>query len=179
MTTGGPIEAIWNGEHFAPISPYWVRRADKQFARGEVLRLIDEPERSNRSHNHFFASVQNAFDSLPPLWAERFNSPDALRKYCLIKAGFCFSDSITCPSHADALRVAAFVRGADEFALVDVKKSVVTRYTAKSQSYKAMGRDEFKASKEGVLRVLAETLEVTTSELKASEPTALEYMSAI
>lgn len=178
MTDRGPIETIWDGEVFRPTSPYWVRRADREYARGEVIRVVELPERSSAAHNFYFAAVQNAFDSLPPLMAERFSSPDALRKYCLIKSGHCYSDSIVCPSHADAMRVAAFVRGADEFALVDVKKNLVMRFTPKSQSFKAMGKEEFAKSKDDVLRVLSELLGVTAGELKASTatPTALEYL---
>lgn len=162
---GSPIEALWDGKVFRPTSSYMVRRADKQFAKGEILRLVDHGDRSTATHNHYFASVQNAFDNLPPLMAERFSSPDALRKYALIKAGFCTSDSIGCPSHADALRVAAFVRSADEFALVIVSKSMVTRYVAKSQSFKSMGKKEFADSKEAVLRVLSEMIGVAKQEL--------------
>lgn len=178
MTGGGVIEAVWTGEVFQPTSPYWVRRADKEYAKGEVLRIAHVPQRSASSHNHFFASVQSAWENLPPLMAERFNSPDALRKYCLIKSGFCTSDSITCPSHADALRVAAFVRPADEFALITVLKNVVTRYTAKSQSFQAMGKAEFASSKDRVLDVLAEMIGVTTNELKSAQPTERDYLQA-
>jgi hypothetical protein len=176
MSAAAPIECFWNGEVFKPVSPYWVRRADKDYVKGEVYRLADQPVRSTNSHNHFFASVENAWHNLPPLMAERFNSPDALRKYALIKGGFCTSESITCPSHADALRVAAFVRPADEFALVTVSKAIVTRYTAKSQSYKAMGKEEFKASKDKVLDIIAELLGVSGNELRAAEPSQREYL---
>ncbi len=163
--SSGPINCYWTGEVFAPVSPYWARRADKEYGRGEVLRMIDQPERSTNSHNHYFAAIQSAWESLPPLLAERFNSADALRKYALIKGGHCHSDSITCPSHADALRVAAFVRGTDEFALVIVKKGLVTRYTPKSQSYRSMSKAEFQQSKDDVLRVISELLGTSQTEL--------------
>lgn len=166
MSSGAPhIEAIWDGEVFRPISPYWARRADRQFAKGEVLRLMDDPERSTNSHNHLFAAVQEAWRNLPPLMAERFNSPDALRKYALVKSGHCYSESIACPSHADALRVSAFVRSADEFAIVTVAKNVVTRYRPKSQSRQAMSKEEFQRSKDDVLRVISELIGVAKQEL--------------
>lgn len=165
MSGGAPIESIWDGEVFRPVSPYWARRADKQFARGEVLRLIDNPERSTNSHNHLFAAVEEAFKNLPPLMAERFSSPEALRKYALVKSGHCYSESVTCPSHADALRVAAFVRGDDEFAVITVKKNVVTRFRPKSQSRRAMSKEEFQKSKDDVLRVVSEMLGVAKQEL--------------
>lgn len=167
MSGAAPIEAIWDGQVFRPASPYWVRRAAKDYAEGEILHIVDQPERSSKSHNHFFASVHSAWASLPPLMAERFHTPDALRKYALIKAGYCHSDSITCPSHADALRVAAFVRGTDEFAIVTVQKNMVTRYIAKSQSMKMMGKKDFQDSKTKVLEILADMLSVPSELLEA------------
>jgi hypothetical protein len=178
MTSGAPIEAAWDGEVFRPVSPYWVRRADKDFSKGEVLRLVNQQARSTNSHNHYFAAVASAWENLPPLVAERFNSPDALRKYALIKGGYCTSDSITCPSHADALRVAAFVRPTDEFALVTVTKNVVTRYIAKSQSYREMDKKTFAESKDRVLEIIAELIGVTSAELKAAQPTQRDYLAA-
>lgn len=178
MSSGAPIECIWNGAAFRPVTPYWVRRADKEYAKGEVLRLVNQQARSTNSHNHYFAAVANAFDNLPPLVAERFNSPDALRKYALIKGGYCTSESVVCPSHADALRVAAFVRPIDEFALVTVAKNVVTRYVAKSQSYREMDKKTFAESKDRVLEIIAELIGVTSNELKASEPTQRDYLAA-
>lgn len=160
-----PIEAVWNGQVFEPTSPYWVRRADKQFARGEILRIVHAAERSTNSHNHLFAAVEEAWKSLPPLMAERFNSPEALRKYALVKSGHCYTDSVICASRADALRVAAFVRNAEEFSVVTVDKNVVTRYKPKSQSRQAMSKEEFQASKDDVLRVISEMLGVAKQEL--------------
>lgn len=165
MSDCAPIHAFWDGEVFRPESPYWQRRADKRFAKGEVLRLTHNPERSTSSHQHLFAAIDEAFANLPPLLAERFTSPEALRKYCLIKAGHCFSESITCPSHADALRVCRFVQGADAFALVTVNKSVVTRFWAKSIAYRALDKKDFQTVKDNVLRVLSEMIGVAKQEL--------------
>lgn len=168
MSERSPIQCIWDGRAFTPVSDYWIRRAAKDYGEGEVIRMVELPDRSSASHNHFFASVESAWSSLPPLMAERFPSAEHLRKYALIKAGYCYSDSITCPSHADAMRVMAFAKARDEFSLVTVNKNVVTRYTAKSQNFRAMGKIEFQASKDGVLQVIADMLEVSKSELSSA-----------
>jgi hypothetical protein len=165
MTERTPIPCMFNGEAFQPVSPYWERRANREYGKGEVVRLVDQPERSGASHNHFFASVESAWESLPPLLAERWPSSKHLRSYALIKAGYCDIDNVVCASHADAMRVAAFTRAGDEYALVDVKKNVVTRYRAKSQSYRSMGKEEFQASKDAVLRIIAEILDISRQEL--------------
>jgi hypothetical protein len=165
MTERGPIECTWDGEAFKPVSPYWTRRAGREYVLGEVYRMADVPERSAGAHNSFFAEVERAWESLPPLMAERFPSPKHLRSYALIKSGHCYSDSIACPNHAYAMRIAAFVRSSDEFALVTVEKAMVTRFTPKSQSYHSMGKSEFNKSAEDCRRVLAEMLNVSQQEL--------------
>jgi hypothetical protein len=165
MSSSAPIECAWDGEVLRPVSPYWGRRADKQWAKGEVLRIVDQPERSHGSHAHFFAMVQETWRNLPPLLAERFHSPDHLRRYALIRAGFCDAQVIACGSKAVAAQVAAAARKLDEFSLAEVKGSVVHIFTPHSQSYQAMDRARFKESKERVLDVLAEMIGVARQEL--------------
>lgn len=168
MSERPPIECTWDSAAsvFRPTSPYQGRVASKHYGAGEVVRLMELPERSNASHNHLFAAIENTFQSLPPLLAERWPTVTHFRKYVTIKAGHCFSDSITCPSHADALRVAAWARKLDEFALVDVTGKVVTRFSAKSLSYRAIGdKKEFQRIKDKILEVLADQIGVTSGEL--------------
>lgn len=165
MSIEAPIEAIWTGEAFQPTSAYWARRADKQFARGEILRIVHEPERSHSTHAHYFASITEAWRNLPPLMAERFPSPDHLRKWALIKAGYCNTHSMPCSSPTEARRLAAFIRPMDEFSVVSVEKSMVTMFTAMSQSYKAMDKKTFAESKEKVLDIVAAEIGVAKQEL--------------
>jgi hypothetical protein len=184
MTTGNPIECVWDGSAFRPTTPFWARRAAKDYAEGEVLHMADQPERSTKSHAFYFASINSAWKNLPEALADRFPTVDHLRRYALIKTGFCDTQSMPCPSHAAALRFAAFVRPIDEFALITVTDTVVTVYRAKSQSYKAMGREDFNKSKEAVLDVLADMIGVTRTALENQnkdpkrEYTQLEYMQA-
>lgn len=181
MSAPGPIDAFWDNEAevFRPASNYWARRAAKQFAAGEILHLEHVEERSGNSHRHFFAAIQSAFDNLPPLWAEQFKSPEHLRRFCLIKAGICNSQSMPCGTAAAARKFAAFLRPMDEFAVVDVRGSVVTVFTAKSMSYKTMPKDEFQKAKTAVLDALADMLGVTTKELSASAPVQIQHAGAI
>ncbi|APX70740.1 MULTISPECIES: hypothetical protein [unclassified Brucella] len=60
-----PILLSWDGEAFYPASPYWASRADRQFVVGETYNLVEHHDRSNGSHNHYFAAVKNGFDNLP------------------------------------------------------------------------------------------------------------------
>jgi hypothetical protein len=56
------------------------------------------------------------------------------------------------------MRIAAFLRPVDDTAVVRVKDSVVVRWTAKSQSLRAMGRHDFQRSKDAVLAVIDELI---------------------
>jgi len=175
-SSGGPIDAIWDGEVFKPATPYMARRADKQFGRGEVLHLEHVEERSTRSHAHFFARVHEVWANLPPLQAERFKSPEHLRRWALIKAGYCDSQSMPCGTASAAKKFAAFIRPLDEFSVITVNGSVVNVFRAKSQSYRTMSKKEFQESKDKVLEIIADLIGVTGDELKA--PSAAEYLAA-
>lgn len=150
-----PIYFQWDGEAMIPKIP---RLADKHYVVGETYSLIPHEDRSLASHRHYFASINEAHQNLPEDLQERLPTPEALRKYALIRAGFRDERSIACASKAEAQRVAAFVKPMDEFAIVTVEEATVTVYTAKSQSMKAMGKKVFDESKDAVLRVISEMI---------------------
>jgi hypothetical protein len=152
----------WSGEVMTPLHP---RRADAAFVIGEVYTLAEVQGRSAASHNHYFAALNDAWLNLPEDKAERFPTADHLRKWALIRAGYRDERSIVCASKAEAQRVAAFLKPMDDYAVVVVSEAVVTVYTAKSQSVKAMGKQDFQASKDAVLTVLAEMIGVEPAQL--------------
>ena len=45
--------------------------------------------RSKASHDHFFAIINEAWKNLPEDMGDDFPSPEHLRKWALIKSGFC------------------------------------------------------------------------------------------
>ena len=161
-----PILCAWDGEHLTPVGQTWARRADAQWVVGERYSVEIRQERSQASHNHYFASIAEAWQNLPEDLAERFPTPVHLRKWALIKAGYRDETSIVCASKAEALRLAAFVKPMDEFAIIAVSEAVVTRYTAKSQSIKAMGKEVFEASKKAVLDLVAQMIGTTAPTLQ-------------
>jgi hypothetical protein len=73
-----------------------------------------------------------------------------------------------CRSHAEALRVAAFLRPIDEYAVVNVSASTVVMLTARSQSARAMDRKTFEASKTAVLDYIASLVVPATSAARAA-----------
>lgn len=165
-----PILFEWKGDGFAPATPYQARLADKHFVIGEKYPLVEHQERSHRSHAHYFARIHEAWLNLPEDRAEQFQTEEHLRKWALIKAGFHNSDTLVCSSNAEALRTAAFLRPTDTMSVVLVKGSTVTRYTALSQSTRAMGKTDFQRSKDAVLQIISDVVEVSKKDLEGSNP---------
>ncbi len=162
MTVIHPIKFRWTGEAMIPL----VKSvAERQYEVGETYRLEPWEERSPASHRHFFAALRSAWDNLPEHWAERFSTPEHLRKYALIKTGYHDVRTIAARSNAQAADIAAFVKPLDDCAVVVVREATVTVYTAKSQSARAMGKGEFQQSKRDVLEWLATIVGVTTQQL--------------
>jgi hypothetical protein len=142
------------------------RAADRQYVIGEVYTLDVREDRSGPSHRQYFAAINDAWANLPDNLLQRFPSPEHLRAFSLIRAGYANSRQIVCANKTEARRVAAFVRPMNTYALVTVTDGVVTVYEAKSQSYRAMPKGEFQKSKDAVLDILARFLGTTSGELQ-------------
>ena len=142
-----------------PATQRFARIADEHYVIGQKYQMVEHQERSKRSHDHFFASVADAWANLPED-EDRFPTAEHLRKWALIKAGYADERTIVCGSKAEAQRVAAFVKPIDSYAVVLVNGPVVKFYTAQSQSMRAMGKQTFQQSKDAVLKVLDELLAV-------------------
>lgn len=166
MSLALPFRYEGDGE-FRVTGSAWARQADERYVVGAVYRLEPHEDRSFNSHRHFFASIAEAWSNLPELLAQRFATPEHLRKYALVQCGYRDERSIVCASHAEALRVRAFVEPMDDFAVVVTSECVVTVYTAKSQSMKAMGRRPFQDSKQAVLDYIAGMIGVEPAALAA------------
>lgn len=157
-----PIQFTWDGEAMVPATRFLARRADEQFVVGEKYTLVEEKQRSNVTHNHEFAVLEQAWANLPEQYATEAwaQSPEHLRKYALIKTGFFDSTTFACGSKAEAARWAANLRPMDEYSIVVVSGSTVVRYLAKSQSRKAMDAKEFQRSKQAILEYVSGLLDV-------------------
>lgn len=164
MTAPLPFE--WDGEAMR-VLPGFQRQADQQFTIGERYRLAPVEERSGASHRHFFAAVNEAWANLPERLAAHYPTAEHLRARALIEAGYCTIADYVCASRAEAVRWAANLRAeASEYALVVISETVVRVFKPKSQSVKAMGKEEFQASKDAVFAALAKMIGVTTAELQ-------------
>lgn len=160
-----PLTFEWNGEGMIPL-PFLAKKADQQFVIGERYRMAPIEDRSETSHRHEFAWLREAWKNLPEKLAELYPSPEHLRKRALIDGGFYTEEVIDAGSNAAALRVAAYVRGHDEFAVVIVRGPAVVVRHAKSQSYRAMDKVEFQASKTAVLEIVSGLIGVSPERMK-------------
>lgn len=155
MTDVRPITFEWTDDGVMVPLRRHAKQCDRQFCIGERYTLVPHEERSHRSHAHYFASINDAWMNLREDLAEQFPTSEHLRKWCLIKAGFCDRRTLVASSAAEARRLAAFVKPMDEFAIVTVSEATVTVYTAQSQSMRAMGKEAFGRSKQAVLDICA------------------------
>ncbi len=160
-----PVVYQWSGEEMVPLKRFH-NLVNGQFVVGETYMLAEIEERSVRSHQHYFASINEAWRNLPEHLAERFPSAEHLRKWALIKTGYRDERSTVCASKAEALRVAAFIRPIDDYAVVVVRDAVVIHWTAKSQKLRAMGAKTFQASKDAVLNEISNLIGVDATELR-------------
>jgi hypothetical protein len=155
----------WDGEHMVP--PARLQKiCDQYYVIGQAYLLGEHQERSMKSHAHYFACVNEAWKNLPEHLVERFPTPDHLRRFCLIRAGFANHREMVADSAEEAQKIAAFLRPVDPYAVVTVKDCVVTIYTAKSQDMRSMDKAEFQSSKDSVLDQLARIIGVTTDQLQ-------------
>lgn len=161
----GPLVFRWSGEAMEPLR-HFVREANTRYVVGETYCMDEIHEASTKSRGHYFALIREGWLNLPDAEAERFPTTEALRKYALIRAGYRDERTIVCASRAEALRVAAFVRPMDPYAVVTVAEAVVRVWTAQSQSRRAMGKADFQASKDAVLAVIAAMLDVAPAQLR-------------
>lgn len=161
-----PLVMVWEGDCFKPPSPFWQKLADKFYVIGAKYRLVEEHERSAKSHRHYFSVIREAWMNMPDILLERFPSPESLRKQALIRCGYSHCTVFPCASAAEARRLAVWAGVTDEFTIIIAQRDTVLKYAAKSQSIKSMGAKEFQESKTKVLDYIAELLQVTRASLE-------------
>lgn len=149
-----PLRYNGDGE-FKASTAYHAKAMDKTLVIGEVTTWQQVEERSLKSHAHYFAAIHDAWVNLPEAIAGEFPNSESLRKYALIKEGYCTVKKVVCGSNREANELTAFLLGLDSYLVCEVTDKVATIYRAESQSYKNMGKKQFKESKTAVLEFLS------------------------
>jgi hypothetical protein len=156
---------IWSAtEHtMRPFGVGMLRRADEQYGDGEIIRLAEPVDRTQQAEGFFFANLHSMWQSLPERYADKWfaESDEALRAYALMKTGFANIEDFPCKNAGEAQRWAARLQPMIEYSITEVRGNVVRRYTAKSQSRKAMpGKATFAESSSKVLNFIADLIEL-------------------
>lgn len=166
MTPDRPQGFRWDGDAMVPLSP---RNADKAYCVGETYVMAPFEQRSDATHRHEFAWLREAWKNLPEKFADLYPSSEHLRKRALIDAGYYHENAIDAGSNAAALRVAAYLKAADDFKLVIVRGPVVLIREAKSQSRRAMNKKEFQDSKTAIMELISAMVGVTPEQLQQAQ----------
>ncbi len=159
-----PVVFRWQDGHMVPEARY-EKVARRQFAADEDYPMVVLEARSRASHNHFFASVDDAWHNLPEDIAIRWPTAEHLRKWVLVETGWFDEKDFNCESPARAKELAAFIRKVAEYARIIVHGKQVIVREAKSQSEAAMGKEMFQKSKRDVLDLLAAMIGTTRGTL--------------
>ena len=166
-----PIRFQWDGEAMRPATKYWGREADKRYVVGETYTMDELHVRSKASHDHYFVTIQNAWDTLTDAQLAMYPNTEKLRRVALIRTGYRDEKQYVCESDDEAMRLAVALRDTiTPYQIIDIAGPVVTLFTAKSQDHKHMDKREFQESKEAVLRWIGDLLGIDPETLgKQSE----------
>lgn len=149
----------------------FARQAHDQFEPEQTYFLGEVEVRSEVSHRHEFAWLREAWQTLPEGIAADYPSAEHLRKRALINTGWCNVRDYACASRAEAVRLAAALRGElDEYTVVVVSDASVRVLRAKSQGKGKMSPADFQKSKTDILEWVSNLLGVDPSDLSAREP---------
>lgn len=142
---------------------------DQHLVIGHLYELEIVEGRSSESHRHYFATIAQAWANLPEHLADQFPTSEHLRKWALIKAGWCDQDQIVVDDADVLASLIPFLRRRDEYSIVDVSENVVTVYTARSQAGRSQNKQQFQATKDRVFQILAELIGTDPASLSRAE----------
>lgn len=160
-----PIPFTWDGDAMIP-HPRFKTLCDRQYIIGENYTLVVHEDISSKSRGFFFASLREGWLNLPEEIAKEFPSPEYLRKKALVETGHATERVVVCDTEVDARRVAALARALSGYSVIIRSGNVVKVFEAKSQSSRAMNKEEFQKSQTDVLDYVSKLIGVKRSELQ-------------
>jgi hypothetical protein len=130
--------------------------------------LSDPADHSDPARRRYFAIMREAWENLPDHWRTLLPTSEHLRKHALCRVGWCETTVATCGSNKAAIEVAALARKLDTYAVVDIRGSVVTVSTARSQAKRSQPKKPFLECADKVYMVLSEMLGTDITQAKAA-----------
>lgn len=143
-------------------------------------------DRDMKSHNAFFAEMNDLFGSVPENIAfmldaqgkrvlDDFDQPilrwptsEHFRKWLLIETGWNEEKEFECLNREHAKRLGLYMRTEDDYCRISLRGNRVVVKKAKSQSVAEMGATDFEASKKDVLDLARAMVGVTATESRRS-----------
>lgn len=159
-----PVFLKWTGDVFAP-EPSFKNYCAQQYAVGEIYPMLPVEERSQSSHNHYFAAVAEGFNNLSEENAKRFPTSEHLRHWALVQCGYCSETNYVMANSKEARKLAAELRRKSPYSVLSIRDNVVVEWEAESQSKAAMKKDPFEKSKRDVLDLVASMARTTPAQL--------------
>lgn len=146
------VPMIYEGNgKFSASSIYHKMRCEKMFGAGQEITFEELGDRNMNRHRMYFARLKELWLTLPESMAEDFPSPEALRKFALVRTGYCTQKKIVCRSNQDAIETAAFIESLGTYVICEVVMRVLTIWVPQSQAVRNMGKSEFDKSVTDVL----------------------------
>lgn len=161
---------VWDGDHMIPL-PRFRKMCDQMFAVHEEYPLAVLENRSMKSHNAYFAQIDEAWQNLPEDIAPRFPSPEHLRAQALVDTGWCDEETTIFDTPQDAQKFARAIRENQKrtrspITIIRVKGNIVQEFRPMSQSTASMKKQPFEESKKAVLDYILGLIGTTARELR-------------
>lgn len=156
---------VWDGDVMIPL-PRFKKLCDQLYAVHEEYPLVVVENRSQSSHNHYFAALSEAHANLAEEFAARYPTPEHLRAAALVEEGFCTEVDHVLDTPKDAKAFAIMLRRASPYSIIRISGTVVKEFQAVSQSRAAMKKQEFEDSKAAVLARVAAMARTTPAQLR-------------
>jgi hypothetical protein len=163
-----PVIYVWTEDGVMKPLERFNGLCDRQYVVGVEYRLAVEEDRSMAQHRRYFACIREAWRNLPENIASSFTSPEALRKWVLIKLGYANEQAIVCDSISDTIRFKHYLDQKRDDSIVVRKGRVVVIYTAISQSVRHMDKAKFKETSDAVLDYIAGMIGTSVADLASN-----------
>jgi len=127
--------------------------------------LVPYDQRSDKTHDHYFACVRAAWTNWPEDYPRRLANVDQMRKHALISTGHYDQSAGAYKSVEEAAAFVTTIMRAVDYAEYSIVDNVVVLRIAKTQKKRAMGAAQFQQSKEDVLDFLSSVIGVNVTTL--------------
>lgn len=132
--------------------PRFREMCRRQYAAGSDYVLAPVEARDMKSHNAYFAELEEIWQSLPEEETRRFPTSEHMRARALVETGYCQERDYVCDSNSHAKHLAKIIRSHSDYSIIKISGDVVKVFEPMSQSIAAMGgSDSWKASRRAVL----------------------------